>query len=121
MARAAVKRRISRGYVRLAATPAILLTVLAIALCDPSPVFAALSGLAAAAYLVLRYAAGMPGVVTATQPTVVGAVGFTCAGLAATSFPLPSPRLPLSAPVAAVGICTLATRPFWPTRSGRLG
>jgi hypothetical protein len=81
-------------------------------LCDPSPVFAALSGLAAAAaYLVLRYAAGMPGVVTATQPTVVGAVGFTCAGLAATSFPLQSPWLPLSAPVAAVGICTLATRP----------
>ena len=41
----------------------------------------ATSGLCAAAYLVLRHTAAV------TAPTVLGAVGFTAAGLAAMSLP----------------------------------
>jgi hypothetical protein len=45
-------------------------------------------------------------------PTVVAAVGFTCAGLVAASFPLQLPWLPLAAPVGVLAIYVLATRPF---------
>jgi hypothetical protein len=45
-------------------------------------------------------------------PTVVGAVGFSFAGLVATSFPLQLPWLPLAAPLAVLAIYVLATRPF---------
>ena len=96
---------------RPAATVAVLLTLTAIVLSDPSPVFAALSGLSAAAYLVLRH--GEPaGVVTATRPTMVAAVGFTFAGVVATSFSPQLPWLPLLAPLAVFGIYVLASRPF---------
>jgi hypothetical protein len=99
---------------RSAATLAVLLTVSAIVLSAPPPAFTALSGLSAAAYLVLRHAAGRPaGVITATWPTVIGAVGFTAAGLAAAWFPLRLPWVPLLAPLTIVAIYLLATRPFW--------
>jgi hypothetical protein len=101
---------------RPAATFAVLLTVLAIVASDSQPVFAALSGLCAAAYLVLRHgAAARVGGVTA--PTVIGAVGFTFAGLIATAFPLKLPWLPLLAPLAVLGIYALATRPFFGYRN----
>jgi hypothetical protein len=109
---------------RPAATFAVLLTMSAIVLSDPSPIFATLSGLCAAVYLVLRHAVGAPaGVVTATQPTMTAAVCFTLAGIVATSFTLQLPWLPLLAPLAVFGIYALATRPFlgnrsWPTRTG---
>jgi hypothetical protein len=96
---------------RPAATLAVLLAMTAIVLSDPSPVFAALSGLSAAAYLVLRH--GEPaGVVTATRPTMIAAVGFTFAGVVATSFAPQLPWLPLLAPLAVFGIYVLAARPF---------
>jgi hypothetical protein len=98
---------------RLAATLAVVLTVAAIMLADPPPMLAALSGLCAAAYLVLRHAIVPAGrVATATVPTVVGAVGFTLAGIVATVFPLRLPWLPLLAPVAVFAIYVLAIRPF---------
>jgi hypothetical protein len=98
---------------RSAATLAVLLTISAIVLSDPSPMFAALSGLCAAAYLVLRHAVGPPaGVVTVTQPTMIAAVGFTVAGIVATSFTPHLPWLPLLAPLAVFGIYALAARPF---------
>jgi hypothetical protein len=108
---------------RPAATIAVLLTISVIVLSDPSPMYAALSGLCAAAYLVLRHAVGAPAVVTATQPTMIAAVGFTFAGVAASSFSPQLPWLPLLAPLAVFGIYALATRPFlagrsWPTRTG---
>jgi hypothetical protein len=84
--------------------------------------FAALSGLSAASYLVLRHAVGAPaGFVTATAPTMIAAVVFSFAGVAATTFSLQLPWLPLLAPLAVFGIYALATRPFlgdyrsWPT------
>jgi hypothetical protein len=98
---------------RSIATVAVLLTMVAMSLSDAPPVLAALSGLAAAGYLVLRHAAGKPGLMTVTPPTVVAAMTFTVAGLAATSFSLRLPWLPLLAPVVVFAIYALVTRPFW--------
>jgi hypothetical protein len=98
---------------RPAATIAVLLSVATIVASNPPLVFAAWSGLCAAAYLVCRHAVGTPvGVVLWSWPTVIGAVGFTSAGLVATSFPLHLPWLPLVAPLGVLAIYVLATRPF---------
>jgi hypothetical protein len=98
---------------RPAATIAVLASVAAIAGSEPSLVFAAWSGLCAVAYLVCRHAVGTPaGVVMWSWPTAVAAVGFTCAGLVATSFPLQLPWVPLAAPVGVLALYVLATRPF---------
>ncbi|HUH67713.1 MAG TPA: hypothetical protein VLZ05_01855 [Mycobacterium sp.] len=98
---------------RPAATLAVVLSVATIVLSNPSLAFAALSGLCAAAYLVCRHAVGTTaGVVIGSWPTVVGAVGFTFAGLVATSFPLQLPWLPLAAPLGALAIYLVASRPF---------
>ena len=94
---------------RPAATCAVLLTVATIGVAPPPPVFAALAGLCAAAYLVCRHAVGTW---PTGWPTVVGAGGFAFAGLVATSFPLQLPWLPLAAPLGALAIYVLATRPF---------
>jgi hypothetical protein len=98
-----------------AAVVAVLLTVVAIVLSDPPVLFAALSGLSAAAYLVVRYAV-KAGVVTTTWPTVIGAIGFTVVGVVATSVPLHLAWLPVLAPPAALAIVALATRPFFGLR-----
>ncbi|WP_196772536.1 hypothetical protein [Mycobacterium colombiense] len=98
---------------RRAATVAVLLAAVTSMLTDPPLIFVALSGLCAAAYLVCRHAVGAAApVVLDSWPTVVGAVGFTLAGLAATSFPLQLPWLPLVAPLGALVIYLLAIRPF---------
>ena len=98
---------------RPAATVAVLLAVATIVLSDSPHVLTALSGLCAAAYLVCRYAAGpSTAIVLGSWPTVVAAVGFTFAGIVATSFPLQLPWLPLAAPLGALAIYVLATRPF---------
>lgn len=98
---------------RPAATLAVLLTVLTIVLSSPSQLLAAVSGLCAATYLVCRHAAPAPAAVAAgAGPTMVAAVGFTFAGLVATSFPLQLPWVPLLAPLAILAIYVLATRPF---------
>jgi hypothetical protein len=93
-------------YVRAAATAAVLAVVCAIALSEPQPMLAALSGLSAAAYLVLRYA-------TMTRPTVIGLVGFTAIGVVATTTGTAGLWwLPLLAPVAVVVLFLLLTWPF---------
>lgn len=98
---------------RRAATVAVLLAAVTVLLSSPPVIFVALSGLCAAAYLVCRHAAGTSAlVVLDSWPTAVGAVGFTVAGLVATSFPLQLPWLPLVAPLAALLIYLLAVRPF---------
>ena len=75
---------------RPAATIAVLLTVSVIVLADATPV-------------------------AVTSPTVVGAVGFAAAGLAAASLPLELPWVPLLAPLAVLALYVLVTRPFWAT------
>ena len=98
---------------RRAATVAVLLAAITVILTDPPLIFVALSGLCGAAYLVCRHAAGAAApVVLDSWPTAVGAVGFTFAGLVATSFPLQLPWLPLVAPLGALVIYLLAIRPF---------
>ena len=95
-----------------AATVSVLLAVAALVLSAPAPLFAALCGLSAAAYLVVRHAAARPGVVTTTWPTVLGIVGFTFAGAVVTALPLQLPWLPVLAPPAIVAIFALVTWPF---------
>jgi hypothetical protein len=112
-ATAAVVAVVAGTLFRPVATLAVLLTVAVIVLSDPAATPAAVSGLAAAVYLVLRHAAGGgTGLEGVSAATVVGAVGFAFAGLAATAFPLQLPWLPLLAPLAVFAVYLLATRPF---------
>jgi hypothetical protein len=98
---------------RPAATLAVLLTVVVIVLSDAAAPLAAAAGLSAAIYLVSRHAAGSgTGLDSVSAATMVGAVGFTFAGLVATAFPLQLPWLPLLAPLAVFAVYLLATRPF---------
>ena len=98
---------------RPVATLAVLLTVLVVAVSGPPATPAALSGLSAAFYLVLRHAAGSGvGLDCVSGVTMVSAVGFTLVGLVATAFPLQLPWLPLLAPMAVLAVYLLATRPF---------
>lgn len=96
---------------RSAATFSVLLVIVAMVLSPPPLLFAALSGLSAAAYLVMRHAVGL-GVVTTTRATVLAMVGFTVVGVVATSLPLRLPWLPLLAPPAVVVMFLLVTIPF---------
>jgi hypothetical protein len=98
---------------RPVATLAVLLTVVAIALSGAPATVAAVSGLSAAAYLVLRHAASNgTGLDSVSGATLVSAVGFTLVGLVATAFPLRLPWLPLLAPLAVFAVYLLATRPY---------
>lgn len=99
---------------RLAATVAVLLAIATVMLSDPPLGCVALSGLCAAAYLVCRHAVGAAApVVLGSWPSGLAAVGFTFAGLVATSFPLQLPWLPLAAPLGALVVYLLAIRPFF--------
>jgi len=99
--------------VRPVATLAVLLTVVAIVLAGPPAGVAAVSGLSAAVYLVLRHAAGSGvGLDAVSGATILSAVAFALVGLVATAFPLQLPWLPLLAPLAVFAIYLLATRPF---------
>jgi hypothetical protein len=112
-ATAAVVAVVAGILVRPVATLAVLLAVGVIVLSDPTATLAAVSGLSAAAYLVLRHAAGGgAGLDNVSGATMVGAAGFAFAGLVATAFPLQVPWLPLLAPLAAFAVYLLATRPF---------
>ncbi len=92
---------------RPAATLAVLLTA-AVVVVDDAPVMSAtMAGLSAACYLVVRHAATM------TAPTVIGAVGFSAAGMAAVLVPVEMAWVPLVAPLAVVALVVLVTRPFW--------
>jgi hypothetical protein len=104
---------------RPVATLAVLLTVGVIALTGPTAMVAAVAGLSAAVYLVLRHgAASGIGLDSVSAATLVAALGFTLAGLVATAFPLQLPWLPLLAPLAVFALYLLATRPFLPDEDG---
>lgn len=100
---------------RPAAALAVLITAAVIVVADAPPMLAALSGLSAAGYLVLRHTP------STTVPTVVGAVGFTAAALAAASVPVQLPWLPVLAPPAVVLAYVLVIRPFWGLEGSRRG
>ena len=94
---------------RPAAAIAVLASVAVLVLSNAPPVLAATAGLCAAAYLVLRHTAAVG------APTVLGAVGFTAAGLAAASLPFQLPWVPLLAPLVVLALYVVVTRPFWTT------
>jgi hypothetical protein len=100
---------------RPAASLAVLITAAVIVIADAPPMLAALSGLSAAGHLVLRHT------VAVTAPTVVGAVGFTAAGLGAASLPMELPWVPVLAPLAVVAAYVLVIRPFWDGEGIRRG
>jgi hypothetical protein len=97
---------------RPVATLAVLASAAVVALGEVAPMLAALCGLSAAAYLVLRHTTGV------TVPTVIGALGFTIVGLAAVALPLQLPWVPLAAPLVVLSTVVLASRPFWTDRAG---
>lgn len=98
---------------RPVATLAVLLVAVAIAMSGPSAIVAAVSGLSAALYLGLRHAASSGvGLDSVSGATMVSAVGFTLVGLVATAFPLRLAWLPLLAPLAALAVYLVATRPY---------
>jgi hypothetical protein len=106
---------------RVAATLAVLLAAAAIVISDAPPMLAALAGLCAACYLVLRYTeGGLSGVIGASTPAMIAALGFTFVGVLAASFPFELPWLPLLAPLAVFGIYVLVTRPFYKAGEGEL-
>ncbi|GAB3229807.1 hypothetical protein GCM10027535_36200 [Mycolicibacterium hippocampi] len=92
---------------RQAATAAVLLAVLTVVLAEPAPMFTALAGLAATAYLVLRH-----GPAGATTPTMFAAVGFAVVATVGVVVPMQMPWLPLAAPLALLGGYLLALRPY---------
>ncbi len=98
-------------FFRLAATVAVLLTVAAVALLDVPPLFAAGSGLSAAAYLVTRHAADRGGVAI-TVPAAIGLVSFTGVGLIATVVPLHITWAPLLGPAIVVAILVAVGGPM---------
>lgn len=91
---------------RRAATVAVLLSIAGLALSDPSPLFAAVSGLSAAVYLVSRHNAAL------TMPTVAGLMGFTAIGVVATAVALPVSWIPLLAPAVIAGVLIVAALPL---------
>jgi hypothetical protein len=106
---------------RIAATVAVLVAAAAVVVSDAPPMLAALAGLSAACYLVLRYTeGGSTRVLGASAPAMVAALGFTFVGVLAASFPFELPWLPLLAPLAVLGIYVLATRPFYQAGEGKL-
>lgn len=101
------------GWLRPAATVAVLLTVVTVVFADPAPMYAALAGLAATAYLVLRHGAD-----GATAPTMFAAVGFAAIATLALVVPLRVPWLPLAAPLVLLAGYLLALKPFLTSSRG---
>ena len=95
------------GRLRPAGTAAVLLTVLTVVLAEPAPMFTAVAGLAATAFLVLRH-----GSAGTTAPTMFAAVGFAVLGTVGGVVPAQVPWLPLAAPLALLAGYLLALRPY---------
>ena len=88
--------------IRLAATLAVVAVVGALALSEPSPVVAAIAGLSATAYLVVRHADGTDAASALTVPTVLAALGLSAVTVLGATVPLALPWVPLVAPLAVV-------------------
>lgn len=99
-------------FIRQAAVGAVLVCIVAMAVDNPDPLFAAVAGLSAAVYLVLRYS-DISAAATLTLPTAVGLVGFTAAGVAATAVGVQVKWLPLAAPLIVVAILVVVALPLW--------
>jgi hypothetical protein len=116
VAAAALVAVLAALWLRPAATVAVLLTMLTVVIADAAPMYTALAGLAATAYLVLRHGAGR-----ATAPTMLAAVGFAAVGTVAVALPVQVPWLPLAAPLALLAGYLLSLKPFLGRGRGALG
>lgn len=94
-------------FYRPAAVPAVLAAVAALGVSAPSVPSAAVCGLSATVYLVIRHAVGSD-VVTTTAPTVLGMLGFTAAAVVAAIVPWRLAWVPLLGPVVVVAIVVAA-------------
>jgi hypothetical protein len=112
MVAVAVAAVVVGARVAAAATVAVGCTVVLIVLADPPPIAAALAGLGATAYLVLRHTAHADESVV--WPTVAGAVGLSVVATTAVLIPADVAWLPLVAPVAVLAVYVIVTRPFLP-------
>ena len=68
---------------RSAATLSVVIVAMVVGITGPPAAYAAVAGLCAVTYLVMRHAVNTAGVLT--LPTAVAAVGFTAAGLVASA------------------------------------
>ena len=102
LAAVAVAALVAGLVIRLAATLAVVAVVGALALSEPSPVVAAIAGLAATAYLVVRHADGTDAASALTVPTVLAALGVSAVTVLGATVPLALPWVPLVAPLAVV-------------------
>ena len=97
---------------RVAATLAVTSTALALALSHPSPVVAAIAGVAATVYLVLRHGGGGDAAGALTAPTVAGILGLSAVAVLGTAVPLGLPWIPLVAPLAVVAGYVIVIAPL---------
>jgi hypothetical protein len=95
----------------VAATLAVLITAVALALSGPSPALAAVAGVAATVYLALRHAEGHAPTFL-SKPTLLGALGLSAVAVLASTVPLTLPWVPLVAPLAVVAIYVVVVAPF---------
>jgi hypothetical protein len=93
-----------------AGTLAVVATIVALALSEPSPVVAALAGLTAVAYLSLCHGRGGELTTTLTAPTAVGALGLSVVVMLSTAIPLKLPWIPLVAPLAVVTVYAIVAQ-----------
>lgn len=105
VAAAALVAALLAVWLPVAATAAVLLAVLTVVLAEPAPMYTALAGLAAAAYLILRHS-------NPTVPTMVFASGFAAATVLALVLPVQAPWVPLAAPLVVLAGYVLAVRPY---------
>lgn len=88
------------------ATVAVTAAAVAMAVSDTVPALAAIGGVAATCYLVLRHA----GPQALTRTSVVAVLGAAAVGLVATAVPIELPWAPLVAPLAVLGAFGIAAR-----------
>lgn len=105
VAAVAVATVVASVWLRPAATVAVLLAVLTVVLADPAPMYTALAGLAATAYLVLRHDA-------ATAPTMLVAVWFAMIATLAVVLPVRMAWLPLAVPLVLLAGYLTALWPY---------
>jgi len=102
LAAVAVAALVAGVVIRLAATLAVVAVAGALALSEPPPVVAAIAGLSATAYLVVRHADGTDAASALTVPTVLAALGLSAVTVLGAAVPFALPWVPLVAPLAVV-------------------
>jgi hypothetical protein len=96
---------------RSAATVAVLLTALTLAISIPPLMLSAVSGLCATGYLVMRHTSG-PISAAPTRATVLAALSFSAVGAVVAAVPLDVAWLPLVAPFVLLGAYALVIHPY---------